>query len=242
MAFFPWIVFGPVLVIVILAVVLTLWTPVESAIQGSNEFQVVTIVLTATALLVVAFALLRAWMSYYLDVTIVTERRLIDIQQRGIFVRRIAEQSLLRVQDVTARQKGFWQHFFNYGLIYIETAGREQNFELQNIPRPTDVATTIMNLHERLVAEGQREFEEVTAEGEVGPHGPAERRESRPRHPLEALQAFFPEPSLAQEERERTADAAEATAPAKAAAHPLIEAELQDGETITIPPDRRRRE
>lgn len=234
MAFFPWMIFGPLILLVILLILALIWLPANSILRTSNEAQVMAVVLTSMALLGVFFALIRAWMSYYLDITIVTERRLVNIDQRGIFVRRISEQSLLRVQDVSARQQGFFHHFLNYGHLFIETAGTQPNFEIHNISRPNDVAKTILDLHDRLVGGGGHEVEEMVAEGSLEPinvegHPPPHTMSS---HPLEGLQSYFPEPGVAHDSRVREREIREITLHP----HPAesTEEELHDGETISV--------
>ena len=95
-----------------------------------------------------------AWIDFYLDTTIVTEKRLVDVHQNGLFNHRVSEQSLLKVQDVTVRVLGPWQTFFQYGTVYVETAGEAPNFEMDNLPHPHHVANTITELHNRLLAQG----------------------------------------------------------------------------------------
>lgn len=107
-----------------------------------------------------------AWMNYYLDVSIVTTNHLIDIRQFGLFNRKVAEQSLLRVQDVSSRMKGFLQTLARYGEVYVETAGDAPNFEMRDIPRPHRIANAIMGLHEELVKSSQYVPELAVAEGE----------------------------------------------------------------------------
>ncbi len=97
---------------------------------------------------------LAAWIDYYLDVTIVTEHRLVDIHQNGLFNHRVSEQSLLRVQDVTVRMQGPYQTFFQYGTVYVETAGEAPNFTMRNLPKPMHVANTIVELHNELIDQG----------------------------------------------------------------------------------------
>ena len=225
MAFLPWIIITPILIMIFFTVVVFLWNTVSPDLRAFFIFG------TSTYYLIVLFVFLRAWMSYYLDVTIVTERRLIDIEQDGIFARRIAEQSLLRVQDVSARQNGFLQHFFNYGNLYIETAGEQPNFLLHNLPRPNEIAQTILNLHDRLVGAGGKEISMATVEGEVAsPNQKISEVVAHERHPLEELRPYFPEPSLAhpQSPTKKTDDQGKAVT----AAPP--EGKLHEGEMIQL--------
>jgi len=104
-------------------------------------------------ILITLAVFLTAWIAYYLNVTIITPEHLIDIKQKGLFNRKVSEQSLLRVQDVSARITGVFQTFFGYGTVLVETAGEAPNFDMYNIPHPNRVANTILMLHEKLIEE-----------------------------------------------------------------------------------------
>ena len=101
------------------------------------------------------------WIDFYMDMAIITDDRLIDISQHGIFHRAISEVSLLRVQDVNATTKGIFQTIFNFGRVDVETAGDIPNFVLDNRPKPFEIARVVQNAHERLVRQtaesGQRD-------------------------------------------------------------------------------------
>jgi membrane protein YdbS with pleckstrin-like domain len=125
------------------------------------------------------------WIDFYMDMAIITDDRLIDISQHGIFHRAISEVSLLRVQDVNATTKGIFQTIFNFGRVDVETAGDIPNFVLDNRPKPFEIARVVQNAHERLVRQtaesGQRD-----GLGEIvsPPHPEAPKPETLP-HPPE---------------------------------------------------------
>ena len=54
------------------------------------------------------------------------------------------------IEDVTAEIRGILGTVFNYGTIYVQTAGRVTHFEFNNIPNPHRVAKLILDLYERL--------------------------------------------------------------------------------------------
>lgn len=91
------------------------------------------------------------WIDYYLDVVIITKSTLVKIKQEGLFIRGVAEQNLLRVQDVTSETKGPIQNMLKFGTVCVETAGEQPNFNLSFIENPNFVADTIMRLHRELV-------------------------------------------------------------------------------------------
>lgn len=152
-AFFSWgiliacMLLGPVVVALFLAGL--------GAIPALTKEQQTFIILGGSAYYLFVLAVfLAAWIDYYLDVTIVTERRLVDIHQNGLFNHRVSEQSLLRVQDVSVKVKGLVQTFFRFGTVYVETAGEAPNFVMQNLPNPNQVANKIIELHNQLIDQG----------------------------------------------------------------------------------------
>lgn len=83
------------------------------------------------------------WMDYYLDMWIITDRRIIDVEQKGLFRRAISEIPLTRVQDVTIEIHGIVETFLKFGTIRIQTAG-EREFTIDNIPRLYEIKDIIL--------------------------------------------------------------------------------------------------
>lgn len=86
------------------------------------------------------------WLEYYLDVWIVTPERIINIDQRRLFSRRISEMRLAQIQDCTTEVEGMLHTFFRFGDIDLQTAAKENKFTFKNIPRPDDVQGIILKL------------------------------------------------------------------------------------------------
>ncbi len=84
------------------------------------------------------------WTNYYLDTWIVTDRRIIYIDQRSFFHRNVSMFRLERLQDIEIRTKGVIQHFLNFGTISAQTAGSvENNFVSTGLPDPRGLQATI---------------------------------------------------------------------------------------------------
>ncbi|MFC1640540.1 PH domain-containing protein [Patescibacteria group bacterium] len=96
------------------------------------------------------------WIDYYLDVWIVTNDRIINIEQNGLFNRIISEHKLYRIQDVTAEVSGVFRTFFNFGNVYIQTAAEMQRFAFEQIPEPYKVKKIVLQLHDIAL---QKEYE-----------------------------------------------------------------------------------
>lgn len=75
-----------------------------------------------------------SWVHLYYDIWIVTNRRIIDIEQKSLFNREISEFMIGRVQDVTTDVPSLFATLLGYGNITIQTAG-EMNFTVHSIPR-----------------------------------------------------------------------------------------------------------
>lgn len=97
---------------------------------------------------------------YYLDIDIVTDDRILDIEQRGLFNRVISELNLARIQDVHSEVKGIISTMFNYGTVHIQTAGEEENFVFEKVADPNGVRQKILELANK---DRQKEGREMLA-------------------------------------------------------------------------------
>lgn len=120
------------------------------------------IVFISSYFLFVWAVFLVGWIDYYLDVSIITNRRLIDINQDRLFARSISECDLVDVEDAKAKVHGVLSTFFHFGDVFVQTAGAQENFELSHVPNPYQIARKIVDLHEQAVAEEEkREAREI---------------------------------------------------------------------------------
>lgn len=85
---------------------------------------------------------------YYLDTWIVTNERIINIEQIGLFHRHASEMHLASIQDITSDAEGFLHTMFNYGQVNIQTAAEEKRFNFKDVPFPDQVKDTILKLVE----------------------------------------------------------------------------------------------
>jgi uncharacterized membrane protein YdbT with pleckstrin-like domain len=100
---------------------------------------------------------------YTLDNWIVTTKRVIDSLQNGFFNRRVAELQLNKIQDVSYRVEGLMATFFNYGIVEIQTAGKDNKFFFEQVPNPQRVKDIIMEL---VIEEREKESREGREEAE----------------------------------------------------------------------------
>ena len=97
--------------------------------------------------LVLGFFML--WTIYYLNVWIVTNKRVVDVAQSGIFNQRISELTFPNVEDITSDTSGIFGTFFSFGHVEIQTAGAQEHFIFNNVPNPKDIERLIFNLMDK---------------------------------------------------------------------------------------------
>lgn len=88
------------------------------------------------------------FIDYYLDLWIVTNDRIIDTEQKGLFARTITELELFQIQDVTTHTTGFFATIFKYGDLVIATASNTSTIVFHDIPNPDFVRQEIVRLAE----------------------------------------------------------------------------------------------
>jgi membrane protein YdbS with pleckstrin-like domain len=101
---------------------------------------------------------------YYLDTWIVTNERIINIEQEGLFHRTASELDLASVQDTTAEIRGILQTVFTYGNVYVQTAGSKGRFHFKNIDNPEEVKEKV----NQLVEEDKQRLSRMGAGGHKG--------------------------------------------------------------------------
>ncbi len=85
-------------------------------------------------------------LDYFLDVWIITDRRIIDIRQNGFFSRSISEMHLSRVQDISSETHGFFPTVFRYGNVVIQTAGEQTKLFFEEVNHPEHIRDMLMKL------------------------------------------------------------------------------------------------
>lgn len=80
--------------------------------------------------------------------SIITDQRIVDVDFSNVLFHRFSEAQLEQIEDVTHTVAGIWGSIFDYGTVYIQTAGSKPEFEFINIPRPRDVQDTLLDLLE----------------------------------------------------------------------------------------------
>jgi uncharacterized membrane protein YdbT with pleckstrin-like domain len=86
------------------------------------------------------------WLDYYLDAAIITNERIVDIDQNGLFNRTVSELHFSKIQDATGMCQGILQNVLDFGDVHVQTAGAAREFNIDKVPRPYKIAKLIIPL------------------------------------------------------------------------------------------------
>ncbi len=106
-------------------------------------------------LIILAF-IFEKFLSWYFNVFIVTDERIIDVDFLSLVYKEITESKIDRIQDVTLTMGGICCSIFNYGTVYIQTAGDVPKIEFEQVPKPQKVVKILNQLQ---IQEEQEQIE-----------------------------------------------------------------------------------
>ncbi len=96
-------------------------------------------------LIIFNYALMHFIIWFY-HVGIVTPKRLLDLDVYNILSHHLAETEMADIVDVSFAQNGFFQSFFDFGNVPIQTQAIKANFEFESSPKPAIVSDIITDL------------------------------------------------------------------------------------------------
>lgn len=83
---------------------------------------------------------------FYLDLSIITNDRIVEMEQIGLFSRTVSELELFRIQDITSEVNGVIATLFRYGNVHITTASENTQIILYNVPHPEKIREELIQL------------------------------------------------------------------------------------------------
>ena len=86
------------------------------------------------------------FLRWFFHVGLITTERIIDIDYTGILYKEVTEAKLSKVEDITSKSAGYFGSLFNYGDIFVQTAGEEANIEFLKTPAPSQIVKIINDL------------------------------------------------------------------------------------------------
>ncbi|MGC8775915.1 MAG: PH domain-containing protein [Minisyncoccia bacterium] len=89
------------------------------------------------------------WTNYYLDFILITNKRIIDVEQFNLFKRDESELRFEDVEDIKVEISGIIPSLFKFGNINIQSAGETREIILKNIPDPYKIKDLVAHQIEK---------------------------------------------------------------------------------------------
>lgn len=109
------------------------------------------VLLMALWTLVLTLKFFSFWTDHYLDGWIITNKRIVDIEQKGFFSRQVSNFRVSSIQDVTTDIHGIIATLLNFGDIHVQTAGTFQKFIIKSAPNPKKIRKIILSLQDKTI-------------------------------------------------------------------------------------------
>ncbi len=100
-------------------------------------------------LIFLILALFIIYLLYYLNIQVITSIRIVDVTQEGLFSHTVSELHIDKIEDATSQTNGVFGTIFNYGNVYVQTAGATDRFEFNDVPNPAAIEKLVLDLYEK---------------------------------------------------------------------------------------------
>lgn len=135
---------------VVLAILPVLFGYVPIFLVLPTRYQVVSVVVWY--LMVFGFSF-EQFLSWFFNVYIITDERIIDYDFYSLLYKRVSEAKIDKIEDVTYAMGGTLMNIFEYGTVYIQTAGEQREIDFEAVPKPN----VVVKLLNELMIEEERE-------------------------------------------------------------------------------------
>lgn len=88
------------------------------------------------------------FLTWYFNVYIITDERVIDIDFYNLLDKKFSEAKISMIQDITSRVSGLSQTLFNYGNVLIQTAAEITEICFEKVPNPPRVIKILQQLRQ----------------------------------------------------------------------------------------------
>lgn len=136
----PWVMAKAGFIVLVLAIVAVL-SVVFFGASGVSSFAIIGFIILA------GIIFLYRWFVWWNGSYILTNQRIIKIDQQSLFHRMVSEAELDRIQDITSEIHGPIQTILNFGTIHIQTASSSTVINLTNVTDPYEIQQKIVKAH-----------------------------------------------------------------------------------------------
>lgn len=122
-------------------------SPILSQMVGGGHISLILGINILIWLIAVTFVI-DTYLKWYYTVNIITDERVVDVDFVSILYHKFTDAQLERIEDVTHKPVGIFSSIFDYGNVYIQTAGAKPEIVFDSVPRPRDIQDTLSDLLE----------------------------------------------------------------------------------------------
>lgn len=90
---------------------------------------------------------------YFMRYLVITNQRIIEVEQKGFFDREVSAFRLENIQDITVDIRGIFSSLFDFGDVLIQTASKDKDFKIARAPHPEELKLLIGEEHERIMSQ-----------------------------------------------------------------------------------------
>ena len=115
----------------------------------TGDFGMVTNLFMEVYKIFLLLSLFLIWLFHYLNIQVITNVRVVESSQTGLFDHIVSELHIDKIEDVSSKTTGVFGTIFDYGTVTVQTAGTLEKFEFDNVPNPGQIEKIILDLYEK---------------------------------------------------------------------------------------------
>ena len=96
--------------------------------------------------LVLVMYIFERFLSWFFNMTIITDERIVDIDFVNLTTKKVADADLDKIQDVSFTNSGVFGTIFDFGNVLVQTAAEVTEFVFENVPNPAGIAKILQRL------------------------------------------------------------------------------------------------
>lgn len=123
--------------------------PLILGTQNAEIFSKLFLFIAGLFYLLLTFLSFFVFIDYYLDSWIITDQRIVSIEQKGLYRRTVIEVRYGQIQDITSDVSGVVATYFQFGNISIQTAAENEGMVLKQITHPIETRRVISDAYHK---------------------------------------------------------------------------------------------
>lgn len=134
------------IVYVILSIYFIFWLIVTLILLQIPNFAPYSYIILCIFWMVLSIFLFVQWLNHELDMFVITDNRIIWIEQISFLNRNVTECNLWQVQEVNSKTKWLFSNLLNYWTIEIQTAWNATNLVMTLVADSIEESRKILNI------------------------------------------------------------------------------------------------